>query len=256
MSLKQKKPTISIPEFKKPTPPSFSAFGLTSGYNGNSYGLTEDAQALADRTQAESIRRELVSALGLKSGSMSDPYANLLADESLRIAQPRLENALIGRGLGGSSVYRGALSDLISRASTEAALASNEMKLRNLEALQSGYLLPYYQMGQNLLGLSANAGQADAAQAAAMYQALLPYTAKVNTPKESGLMGALTGGLQGFFTGGPLAALVGAGSGYMNSARPASSESYMLSDYYPKNTGLSLQNLLGLQNLAGLRGIF
>lgn len=245
MSLSSKKPTISIPQYQPPPKPSFSAFGQTAGPQGSGFALTEDPTQLADRQAAEQVRRELIGSLGL-NGSESDPYAQKLLSESLRIAQPQLENSLIQRGLGGSSVYQGAITDLISKATMDSILNSQSSKLNTLAGLQSSYLGPYQALGQNLLQLAASTGISQEQLAQAMYQATLPYNAQVNYPKQSGLAGLISGGIQGFMRGGPIGALTGAGVGYFGSQSPAYSQPYMLSDYYKQNSGLTLQNLLGL----------
>lgn len=149
-------------------------------------------------------------------------------------------------------MYQGAISDLISKATTEAILNSQANKLNALSTLQSSYLGPYQQMGQNLLQLAASTGISQEQLAQAMYQARLPYEAQVNYPKQSGLSGLISGGLQGFMAGGPVGAVVGAGTGYFGSQAPAYSQPYMLSDYYKSNnSGLSLQNLQSLMQLGG-----
>lgn len=245
MSLSSKKPTISIPEYQKPKPPQFSAYGQSTEAFGNGFRIIEDPTALADRQAAERVRRDLIGSLGL-SGSESDPYAQKLVQENLRIAQPRLENSLIQRGLGGSSVYQGALTDLLSKTTMEAVLNSQNQKLNTLGMLQSSYLGPYEQLGQNLLQLAASTGLSQEQLAQAMYLATLPYNAQVNYPKQSGIGGLISGGIQGFASGGPVGAIVGGTTGYFGSQADAYSQPYMLSDYYKQNSGLSLQNLLGL----------
>ena len=203
------------------------------------------------------------------NGSDNDPYAQKLLSENLRIAQPQLENSLIQRGLGGSSVYQGALTDLFSKASMDAILNSQNSKLNTLAGLQSSYLGPYEQLGQNLLQLAASTGISQEQLAQAMYQATLPYKTTVDYPKQSGLLGGIQGFLSdpggiaglGQMAGGILSmnpALIGSGlmsllpsaggaaTGYFGSQANAYSQPYMLSDYYKQNSGLSLQNLLGL----------
>lgn len=254
MSLSSKKPTISIPQFQKPSAPSFSAYGQTATSDGGTgYKLIEDPTQLADRQAAEQVRRDLINSLGL-SGSGDDPFAKKYLDESLRIAQPTLENALIQRGLGGSSVYQGALTDLISKATSEAILNSQNQKLATLSGLQSSYIAPYEQLGQNLLQLAASTGLSEEQIAASLYGQTLPYTAQINYPKQSGLAGLISGGIQGAMSGsalGPLGmiagGLAGGAVGNYSSAAPAYSMPYILSDFYKNNnSGLNLQSLLGL----------
>ena len=251
MSLSSKKPTISIPEYKRPAQPSFSAYGQTAAGTGNGgYGITEDPSQLADYQAASKVRSDLINSLGL-SGQANDPYAQTFQQESLRLSQPQLENSLIQRGLGGSTVYQGALTDLINRASTDAVLNSSQLRNQTLSNLQSSYFGPYQQLGQNLLQFASGAGQQQDQLAQQMYQALLPYTAQVNYPKQSGLMGGLTGGLQGFLQGGPIGGITGAATGYYGSQSPAYSTPLAfqggINNYGNQNSSLNLQRLLGLQ---------
>ena len=253
MSLSSKKPTITVPQYSPPPKPSYSAFGLTASPQGTGYGLAEDPTVLADRQAAESIRRELIGSLGL-SGSESDPYAQKTLQESLRLAQPQLENSLIQRGLGGSSVYQGAITDLLSKATMEAILNSQNQKLNTLGTLQSSYFGPQQQLGQALLQLAGQTGLSQEQLAMELYKATLPYKTTVDYPKQSGLAGLISGGIQGAQSGaafGPWGALAGGvaggATGYYGSKSDAYSQPYMLSDYYKQNnSGLNLQSLLKL----------
>lgn len=168
--------------------------------------------------------------------------------ENLRLSQPQLENSLIQRGLGGSSVYQGALTDLISKASTDAILNSQTQKLNTLSGLQSSYLGPYQQLGQNLLQLAAQTGLSQEQIAAQIYGQQLPYRAQVNYPSQSGLGGLLSGGLQGLMSGGPLGALLGGGTGFLGAQQDPYTTYLGLQGGVGGGGALSLQNLLGLVN--------
>lgn len=249
MSLSQKKPTISIPEYRPPAQPNFSAYGQTAkGLGNGGYGIVEDPSVLADYQAASKVRSDLINSLGL-SGQANDPYAQAFQQESLRLSQPQLENSLIQRGLGGSTVYQGALTDLINKASTDAVLNSSQLRNNTLANLQSSYFGPYQALGQNLLQLASGANTNQEQLAQQMYQALLPYTAQVNYPKQSGLGGLISGGIQGFMSGGPIGAIAGAGTGYFGSQAPAYSVPLAFQggiNNYGNQGGLSLQKLLGI----------
>lgn len=132
---------------------------------------------------AEKIRRDLLSSLGLNSGDpQSDPYTQAFLKDSLATVQPQLENALIGRGLGGSSVYQGALSDLFSKLGTQATLNSQQYKTNALSALQSNFFAPQQTIGQNLLQLAQGNDSQQQQMAQQLYETTLPYLAKVNVP--------------------------------------------------------------------------
>lgn len=208
-----------------------------------------DPSTLADNQAALKVRSDLINSLGL-AGTGNDPYAKTFMDESLRLSQPTLENSLIQRGLGGSSVYQGALTDLISKASTDAVLQSGNQRNNALNTLQSSYFGPQQQLGQALLQLSAQTGISQDQLAQQLYQTQLPYTAQVNYPKQSGLQGLIQGGIQGFATGGLPGAVIGAGTGYYGSQSDGYSQPLMLSDYAKNNNsgGLNLQSLMSLVN--------
>lgn len=227
MSKSSKSPSISIPEFKKPTPPSFDLYGQKAEFGNNTYSISENPQQLLDRQAAEQVRRDLISSLGLQGNPASDPFAKLYMQESLRIAQPQLENALIQRGLGGSTVYQNAITDLINKASTDAQLNANQRTLANLAGVGGNYLEPLYARGMQLLGASANTGLQEEQLAQQRYLATLPYMSTVNTPGNSGIGGAISGGLNALLMSGgnPFAALGGAGAGYLTSRSPSQSQS-------------------------------
>jgi hypothetical protein len=115
-------------------------------------------------TQTEDLKRQLLSLVGGTDNQLADmqkallgtlgttydtsKWTDLLLQEALRTTRPSLEQSLIGRGLGGSSVYKEALTDLYSKLGTQAALQgiglgqSQEQallnKLSTLQNLKSG----------------------------------------------------------------------------------------------------------------------
>lgn len=165
-----KRQRFIFPEYEVPT---FSLGGATTKQDGNSYGVTYSAEEQATMDTVSKLRSELLSSLGLNSGGADDPYTQELMKESLRLSQPRLENALIGRGLGGSTIYKDSLTDLISKAGTNAILSGQQYKSNNLNALQN-YLSNQNNLGQYLLSLQVpfidSAYQKDLAQAMEDYR--------------------------------------------------------------------------------------
>ena len=230
---------------------------MTADPSGNGYNLKMDGQAAADYGMAEKIRSELVAGLGLSgpSGGAKE-YGDLITRESLRTAQPTLENALIGRGLGGSSIYREALTDLISKASTQGTLSAADYTRNNLASLNSNYFSPIYGLGQNLLQLATSKSVSDQQLAQQLYQMLLPYTATINQPGDSGWGGAMSGAGHGAMMGAPLGPLgmlaggvIGGGVGYFGSKQDPSSQSLMMYNMDQQNKGNSA--LLSLLSGAG-----
>ena len=141
---------FDVPAYTPPSYDTYSLLGNTAVKNGDNFTVNYSDQATMDTVNK--LRSELLSSLGLNSGGADDPYTQELMKESLRLSQPKLENALIGRGLGGSTLYKDSLTDLISKAGTNAILSGQNYKLNNLNALQS-YLSNQENLGQNLLAL-------------------------------------------------------------------------------------------------------
>lgn len=161
-------------------------------------------------SMAQKIRQDLISSLGLGGAPQEDPWAKLLFQEAQKTSLPGLEQALIGRGLGGSTVYKEAITDLLSKLGTQSALGSQQYKLGNLQALQQ-YLQPQMQFGQNLQQLQAQTGLKEEEMAQQLYTSLLPLMAKYSGGQSYGGLGSLIGGLGGLalapFTGGMSAIL-------------------------------------------------
>ena len=267
MSLSKKQPTISIPEYRQPAQPNFSAYGQTAqGVGNGGYSLSQDPTQIADMQAASKVRNELIGSLGLSPNT--DQYKNTFYNESLRLSQPQLENSLIQRGLGGSSVYQGALTDLLNKAATDSILnAGNQQtqaqnnKLNTLSGLQSSYFGPNQQLGEFLLQLAGGTDISQDQLAQQLYQMQLPYNAQVNYPKESGLGGGLMGALKGGLSGsafGPIGAIGGAigggATGYYGAQAPAYSSPLAfyggVNNYNAQGGtgGLTLQSLQQLLN--------
>lgn len=164
---------------------------------------------------ATQIRRDLLSSFGLNSGDpQSDPYTQAFLKNSLDSVQPQLENSLIGRGLGGSSVYQGALSDLFSKLGTQATLNSQQYKLNNLNPIND-YINNQNTIGQNLIGLANNRDITNNATALDLYKkqydALMYNANRPDQSNNAGLFGSLGGGALALglapFTGGASLAL-------------------------------------------------
>jgi hypothetical protein len=176
-------PEVEIPKYKKPAASSFDLFGLTGSYNKgtNTYGVSADPEELATMQAVKGIRNSLLKSLGLGGTPESDPYTNQYMQELLRTSQAPLENALIGRGLGGSTVYKDALTDLMTKASTQSVLGGQQYKMNNLQALMS-YLNQNMGYGQNLLNMVQGNDIQQQQLAQQMYNTQLPYKATVSGP--------------------------------------------------------------------------
>jgi hypothetical protein len=215
---------VKIPEYKAPTPTSFSLFGNTASKTGDDWNYSVSGVDQNTLNQAKKIRQDLISSLGVQDTEASKNYQNTMFGELLRTSQPKLENALIGRGLGGSTVYKDALTDLITKAATQSVLGGQQyqanqqgLNLNNLTALQN-YLSGETTTGQNLLNLATgyNTNQNQLAQQ--MYQNILPYKSTVEAGGDLSGAGGLYGTLAGLALAAPtggMSPLVGALLGNM-----------------------------------------
>lgn len=190
---KQKSPEVSVPSYNKPDAPSFSLNGMRGAYDKgtNTYSVS-DPDELATMTAVKGLRGDLLKSLGLGGTPESDPYTKQYMSEILRLSQPQTENALIGRGLGGSTVYKDALTDLITKAATQSILGGQQYKTNNYNMLDS-YLNNQNTMGMNLLNLTRNSDYQNQQLAQQQYQAMLPLLSKVDMPQDNSGMGGLAG---------------------------------------------------------------
>lgn len=118
-------------------PVTFSYPFGTGTLNGGNYNWVESANQAQKRGITEKNVNDILATMGVAGTQGTDPYTKAYLDETLRYSQPRTENALIGRGLGGSTVYRDALTDLINKASNQAVLNSREQKRSDVASLEN-----------------------------------------------------------------------------------------------------------------------
>jgi len=152
MSKTGNKDEFKVPTYEIPTADNYSLYGRTATKDANGYSVSLSPEDQQTMNTVKQLRSDLLSSLGINSGGADDPYTKALMSESLRLSQPKLENSLIGRGLGGSSVYSNSLTDLLSKAGIQAILGGQQYKTNNLNALQN-YLTNENSLGQNLLQL-------------------------------------------------------------------------------------------------------
>lgn len=229
MAKNSQQPQVNIPEFQKPTPTSFNTPWGSASYSNNAWNYNMSPEEQQTSSTAQRIRQDLLNSLGIsKSGSADDPYTKGLMSEGLRMAQPQLENALIGRGLGGSPVYKDALTDLISKVSMQALLGGQNQRLSELSYLQN-LIQPQMNYGQNLMNMGTNQYNQDVSSAQNLYNTTLPFKATYNGGQStdySGLgsllgtgLGALlalpTGGMS-VLAGGMLGNALGTGAGQLS----------------------------------------
>ncbi|HNX02879.1 MAG TPA: hypothetical protein PKM71_04370, partial [Candidatus Cloacimonas sp.] len=116
MSKTGNKDEFKVPTYEIPTADNYSLYGRTATKDANGYSVSLSPEDQQTMNTVKQLRSDLLSSLGINSGGADDPYTKALMSESLRLSQPKLENSLIGRGLGGSSVYSNSLTDLLSKA--------------------------------------------------------------------------------------------------------------------------------------------
>lgn len=152
-----KRPKIEIPSYQAPpTPPTPTVYQYPWGIQyqkeipgkGLAWVFEESPEVKAAREKREAMRTKILGTLGTISPEREaqlDEFAKTYQSELLKYAQPHLEQSLIGRGLGGSSIYKEAVADLVKQAGKEAVLQKEALKksdeatkLATLQALESG----------------------------------------------------------------------------------------------------------------------
>ena len=259
---KQKQPTLEIPKYNKPNPQQMSLPGLgTSTYANDTWGFNQDPELAAQQKELRAMQNSILAGLGVtapeREASLNN-WQDTFMKEAQRTSQPALEQSLFQRGLGGSKFYQDSVTDLLSKLATQSVLnreqLANQDYNNQLAGLQAVTGLNQTNYG-NMSGLLGNAvGQTNQnnQQAWNQYQTMLPYTMKVNTPGNNGLMGALQGAATGFMVGGPIGAVAGGGLGYLGSKSSGSSTPYIM--YQPQSQGSS--GGMGGLNLSSLAGMF
>jgi hypothetical protein len=152
---KSKQPQVNIPEYQKPTPTNFNTPWGSATYGNNAWNFSLSPDDQMTMQTAQKVRQDLLGSLGLQDKSGQDPYTKTYMNNLLSLTQPKTENALIGRGLGGSSVYGNAITDLITKAANEALLSGQQSRLNNLSALQN-VISPMQTLGQNMLNMGSS----------------------------------------------------------------------------------------------------
>lgn len=158
-------PKIEIPQPQPVQPANYIFPTGQQIYNPstNTYTYQETPEAKALREEAEALKQEITASLGVTSEDRQaqlNKFSDLLTEEMSRTAVPRLSQELIGRGLGGSTIFKDSMVDLMSRISKSAALESEnltnideQLKLQQLAALESG-LSPAYARALSSTGLA------------------------------------------------------------------------------------------------------
>ena len=181
-------PKVEIPKFKAPAKVGFDTpYGNVNFQNGN-FVFGQDPQQEADMLEIQALRSSILKTIGVTSPEREaslNKFQETFFNESARVALPKLENTLFDRGLGGSSVYQGAVSDLLSQLATESVLQRENLSNQD-ETLKLNQLSQVgNQLGLDrnttlsLLNLASgyNTNQQQLAQN--LYSTTLPYTAQV-----------------------------------------------------------------------------
>ncbi len=207
--------SVEIPSFTKPTPPSYNVPGWgTTSFKDNTYGFTEDPQAQTDRLQLESMRRAILTGLGITSPQREaslNQWQDTFSKEALRTTMPQLEQTLFARGMGGSKFYQDAVTDLLSKVASQSVLGREDLANRD-EMLKLSQLAQVgnldQQTKQNILDLinqSAQTGLTEEGLAQQRYTNTLPYLSQYNASPTSpwGSVGSLAGAGLGALLAGP-----------------------------------------------------
>ena len=129
----------------------------------NGYVWQPSAASAKKTSEREALRSQILGELSGITSATYEPQQKMFKEEFLKSAQPSLENALIGRGLGGSTMYKESLTDLITNAATQSLMYGQD-----LQSNQRNYLT-------NLLS-SVNQGL-DASTARSLQASQIPVSA-------------------------------------------------------------------------------
>ena len=200
------------PSIELPPAPKAQQFGLpglgTTSYADNVWGFAEAPEQQLYRTQLETMRNSILKGLGITAPEREaslNQWQDIFTKEALRTSMPQLEQTLFGRGLGGSRFYQDAVTDLLSKIATQGVMGREQLSQSD-EALKLNQLASILGAGQTNLGnmsslMGGAVGQTN--EAWNQWYQMLPYTAKINAPKESpwGTIGTLGGAGLGFLLG-------------------------------------------------------
>lgn len=214
---------VNIPQYNEPTPYGFSTPDASVGFSNGNFNLSYSPQMQQSMDDMSAMRNAIMKSLGTTSADREaslNNWQDTFQKELLRSSQPQLEQSLFDRGLGGSNYYSGALTDLISKAGSQAVLNREQLaqqdeqsKINRLGAV-AGLQNQDQQNNMGLLGLANQSFDARNSLASQRYGQTLPYLASYSqNPGYLGLGGTALGGLAGFAMGGFPGAAAGAGIG-------------------------------------------
>ena len=144
MSFSGTKPSVDIPQYQAPgfNMPGFGG----SSFQDGAFQFNEDPTQQQDREQVEAMRRSVLTGLGITSPQREASrkrFEETFFKESQRLTQPKLEQSLFERGLGGSKFYQDSVTDLLSKIGTQSVLQGENLqrqdeqgKLNRLATLQ------------------------------------------------------------------------------------------------------------------------
>lgn len=221
------KKKVNVPTFNKPPVQKFSmpGFGGTT-YNNDTYGFQYDPAQQQYLGEVRALRSSILKGLGITTAEREaslNEWQRTFTDEALRTSMPQLEQTLFDRGLGGSRMYQGAVTDLLSKVATQGVL-NREQLSANDERLKLDQLAGVAGLDQEsfnnamaMMGGSANLSLSEESLASQRWAQTLPY---LTTVEEEGdwLGGAIQGAVTGGMMGGPWGAVAGGVAGGVGNA--------------------------------------
>ena len=196
--MSSKRPKVEIPKYKEPAKVGFQTPWGDVGFDptGSNFVLSQSPEQEAERLEIEALRNSILKTIGVTSPEREaslNKFEETFFAESTRLAVPKLENTLFDRGLGGSSVYQGAVRDLLSQLATESVLQRETLrnqdettKINQLNSVDS-LLANDRNAGMTLLNLAQGFNSNQSALATNRYNNTLPYAAQVTGSSSPGI---------------------------------------------------------------------
>ena len=160
-----------MPSYEMPAQPTEYIYPEGRMYlSGNKWIYEDNPDIAAEKKSRTDMINKLYAEMKTTNperAAQIEEYGKNYEAELLKTTQPLTEQALIGRGLGGSTIYKDAITDLITKAGKEGITARESLKtsdenslLNMIASLQSGVNADVA-AGQRTAGLAQNQSSLD-----------------------------------------------------------------------------------------------
>ncbi len=159
--------------------------GEGSGTNAGTWDFAFNPSGQKYYDDLTTMRNSIMSGLGFTSPAREaslNEWQDTFARESARTSMPQLEQTLFSRGMGGSRLYQGAVTDLLSKIATQSVLNRENLAMQD-ENLKLSQLAAINPMITDLLNRSDSYVNSAYGATEKQYENLFPYLANYNQKK-------------------------------------------------------------------------